>query len=127
MAWANLGTCYLNSGEMEQAAAHYRKAFELKDHVSEPEKFYLTAHYYDTALGDLVKAIETYELWKQTYPRQSVPYDNLALQYGKLGQYEKAAENGLAARQLNPKDPFASQNLVEAYVALNRLRPKRGP
>jgi eukaryotic-like serine/threonine-protein kinase len=125
MAWANLGTCYLNAGEMEQAAAHYRKAFELKDRVSEPEKFYLTAHYYDTALGDLIKAIETYELWKQTYPRQSVPYDNLAMQYGKLGQYDKAAANGVAARQLNPKDPFAIQNLVEAYIALNRLTEAR--
>ncbi len=125
MAYASLGTAYLNVGEIETAAGHYTKAFQLREQVSEPEKFYISAHYYDTAVGDLNKAIEIYELWKQTYPRESVPYDNVALQYQMLGQYDKALENARAAQQLNPKDLFASQNLVEACVALNRFDDAR--
>jgi eukaryotic-like serine/threonine-protein kinase len=121
MAWANLGTSYLNSGEMEQASECYRKAFELKDKVSEPEKFYITAHYYDSTLGDVGKAIETYELWKQTYPRDSAPVDNLSMYYAKLGQYDRALENALQARRVNPRDLFAIQNLAESYIALDRF------
>ncbi len=92
MAYALLGTTYHNLGEKNLAAVNTQKAFELREKVSERERFYIDSHYYDFVTGDLEKARQTYELWAQTYPRDSVPPTNLGVIYQSFGQYEKALE-----------------------------------
>ena len=121
MAYATLGVCYNNQGESELATENIKKAFELRDRVSEREKFYISAHYYDTVTGNIEKAIETYNLWKQTYPRETVPYDNLALRYAAIGQYEKSLAVCREARRLDPRDLYAYQNTAAAFLGLNRF------
>ncbi len=118
---ATLGTVYGNLGENTLASEHVRKAFELRDRVSERERLYITAHYYDTAEGEIHKALETYEQWKQTYPRDNVPRDNLAIYYSMIGQHEKALANALDVLRSDPRDLFAYQNLAVAYLASNRF------
>ncbi len=122
MAYATLGICYRNLGQGEVSDQTVAKAFELRDRASERERLYISAHYYDTVTGEIPKIIETYELWKQTYPRDNVPYDNLSLTYNQVGQFEKT----LALEQdemklVDSKDVYAFQNLASAYLALNRL------
>ena len=90
MAHARLGTYYSNSGEGLLALEHRTRAYELRERVSEPERLYITAHYYG-GLGDLQNQIETYELWKRTYPRDFTAPNNLAVIYNETGQPEKAA------------------------------------
>jgi eukaryotic-like serine/threonine-protein kinase len=121
LAHATLGTVYGNLGESQLSTEELKRAFELRDRVSERERFYISAHYYQSVIGKIEKAIETYELWKQTYPRDSVPYDNLALYYTMLGGFEKSRDNALAALKINPKDLYAYQNLAGAYLSLNRF------
>ena len=77
MAYASLGTSYSNLGETSLGAENTRKAYELRERVSEREKFYIESHYYSIVTGDLEKARRTYELWAQTYPRDWLPPDNL--------------------------------------------------
>ena len=98
-----------------------RKAFELKDRASEHEKLYISAHYYDEVEGNADKIVEIYEQWKQTYPRETLPWDNLALRYGGLGQHDKALANAAEAMRLDPKDNYAYQNLGDAYLTMNRF------
>ena len=98
-----------------------KKAFELKDRASEHEKLYIAAHYYDEVAGNSDKIIEIYEQWKRTYPRETLPWDNLALRYGGLGQHDKSLENASEALRLDPQDNFAYQNLADAYLSLNRI------
>jgi len=126
MAYATLGVCYQNLGQGEVADQSVAKAFELRERASEREKLYISTHYYDSALGEVSKTIETYDLWRQTYPRDSVPYDNLSLMYNRIGQYEKtvALEQDVL-RSVDPKDIYAYQNLASAYVGLNRLDEAR--
>ena len=38
MAYARLGTVYLNYGELETAESYRKKAFELKDRTSERDR-----------------------------------------------------------------------------------------
>jgi tetratricopeptide (TPR) repeat protein len=121
MAYATLGVVYNNSGESQQAEDNIRKAFDLRERVSERERFYISAHYYDTVTGEVDKTLETYEQWKHTYPRDTVPYDNLALRYAQIGQHEKSLANASDAMRLNPKDGYAYQNLAGAYANLNRF------
>jgi eukaryotic-like serine/threonine-protein kinase len=69
----------------------------------------------------LEKAIQTYEVWTQTYPLNSEPFGNLGVDYSYLGQYEKAVTASLEDLRLNPGSAAAYTNLVGLYPAVNRL------
>jgi tetratricopeptide (TPR) repeat protein/tRNA A-37 threonylcarbamoyl transferase component Bud32 len=122
-AWvyARMGTVYSNDNEFEKAKENTQKAYELRDRVSEQEKLYITEHYYQTVTGEADKEIEALELYKRTYPSDSTPYNNLAVSYALLGDFEKAAE---AARGCLPVDPNSNNCysvLESAYYSLNRF------
>ncbi len=119
VAYATLGVVYNNLGARALSNQALHKAFDLKDRASEREKFYISAHYYE-GVGDLLKAVEIYEQWKQSYPRDTTPNDNLALAYDALGQHDKALENAQRAMQIDNRDPFAYHNVADAYLALGR-------
>jgi len=120
MAWAVLGVVYSNMTDTQHARECLQKAFDLKDRASERERFYIAGHYYDTLQHQADQSIQLLEQWKQTYPRDGVPRDNLSLLYAALGQHEKSLANASEALQLDPKDPFAYQNQAAAYQNLNR-------
>ncbi len=120
MAWATLGVAANNQTDRKRAVECLRKAFDLKDRTSEREKYYISAHYYDSALHQTDQAISIYEQWKDTYPRDSVPRDNLSLLQQAIGQQEKALANALEAMKADPKDPYSYQNTAASYLALGR-------
>jgi tetratricopeptide (TPR) repeat protein len=120
MAYARLGTCYYNTGQSELAAQNTQKAFELKDRASERERLYITSHYYDTR-GDIDNTIQAYELFKQTYPRDSTPRTNLAGLYNNLGDFQRGVEEGLEAIRLSPDTWNAYANVGSAYAGLDRM------
>jgi serine/threonine protein kinase len=120
MAYARLGLAYSNQGEAGLAAENAAKAYALRDRVSEREKFYIDAHYQDIVSGDLIKAVQVYELWQQTYPRDVVPYTNLGVLYKQLGQPEKALNQALERFRLDPDSPTGYGNLSSFYRNLNR-------
>ncbi len=121
-AWvyARMGTVYSNAGESEPAKEYTRKAYELKDRVSEREKLYITEHYYQSVTGELDKEIETLELYARTYPSDSVPGNNLGVEYGQIGEFEKAAEAARHSRLADPNSASAYENLASAYAGLGR-------
>jgi eukaryotic-like serine/threonine-protein kinase len=120
MAYATLGTLYNNLGESEQSAEYLKKAFELRERVSELERLYLSSHYYDFVTGEQDKVIETLELWKKTYPRDWTPRNNLSLTYELMGQPEKGLADAREALRLNPDHPFGYVNLAGTYLQMNR-------
>jgi tetratricopeptide (TPR) repeat protein len=120
-AYSALGVSYSNLREPGLASENLRKAYDLRDRVSEREKFRITATYYLLVTGELEKAIQNYELWAQTYPRSSEPYGNLGVDYTFLGDYEKAVAASLEDLRLNPGSAAAYTNLVGLYSALDRL------
>src|SRR6266446_4232059 len=122
MAYASLGTTYHNLGEKELAAENTRRAFELRAKVSEREKFYIESHYHHFVTGDLEKAKQVYELWMQTYPRESVPPMNLGVVYQTLGQYEKSLQEYREALRLAPNDVLNYGNLMTVLVNMNRAK-----
>jgi eukaryotic-like serine/threonine-protein kinase len=122
MAYANLGTAY---GDLLQepgrSAENVSKAFALRDRVSERERFNITVSYYDNVTGELDKAVQTNEQWVKAYPRDSSAHNGLATAYEFLGQYEKEATEELETIRLGPGDATDYSNLMEAYIALDRL------
>ncbi len=93
LAHARLGTVYSNIGQGAQAVEHRTRAYELRDRVSERERLYITAHYYNGVARDNNKALETYDIWKQAYPRDAVPYVNSGRLYAARGETDKALES----------------------------------
>jgi tetratricopeptide (TPR) repeat protein/predicted Ser/Thr protein kinase len=122
LAYAWLGLSYVNIGEPSIAADYTRKAYELRDRASEPEKYFISASFHKEVTGNMEKAEQTCELWIQAYPRSEIPHDFLSgAIYPAVGQYEKGVEAGREAVRLKP-DFFASYSLLMFnYIALNRL------
>jgi serine/threonine protein kinase/tetratricopeptide (TPR) repeat protein len=120
MGYARLGAVYSNLGQSELSEASRQKAFGLRDRASEHEKLYIMSHYYVDS-GQLDKGITALELYKQTYPRDSTPYNNLAVVYNQMGQYENALENARQAVQLDPDSASGYSNVGFAYAGLNRV------
>src|ERR1700694_2455630 len=73
IAYTLLGWDYSKMGETSLAAENARKAYELRDRVSEREKLEIESNYHHFVTGDLEKARQTDELWAQTYPRHKRP------------------------------------------------------
>jgi eukaryotic-like serine/threonine-protein kinase len=122
MAYASMGASYYNLGETNSAAENTRKAYELRDRVSQREKFYIESHYHNYVTGDLETTLQAYQLWEQSYPRDSIPFNNSGQVFQNLGQYEKALEETRAAFRLTPEDGLSYGNLMTAYVQLDRYQ-----
>src|SRR4029077_2503404 len=125
MAYARLGTNYSNLGQTARAAENARKAYELRERVSEREKLYITSHYEDYVTGNLEAARKAYELWAQTYPRDDTPTGNLSFIYGNLGDYDKALAASQEALTLSPGSGLSYTNLAVGYLTVNRLDEAR--
>ena len=103
MAYATMSAVYCNLNEGGRGAENARKAYDLREKVSERERFSIEARYYLNATGELEKAAQTYELWRQTYPRDSRALLELGIHLRQLlGNWEKALEEYLEALRLDP-------------------------
>jgi serine/threonine protein kinase/tetratricopeptide (TPR) repeat protein len=120
-AYKNLGEAYFFTAQRDRAAEPFTKAFDLRERVSEREKFNITARYYQHVVGDVDKTLETLELWKQTYPRQWQPRYDLASFYNNVGQHEKAVEEAQEAIRLNLHGLLPYSQLANAFAQLNRF------
>ena len=121
MAYAALGTAYGGIGESRLALENTTKAYDLRERVSEREKFYISSHYEEYVTGHSEKAAQIYEIWAQTYPRDVVPVGRLGFYYFGLGQYEKSLAAGRRALELAPNRGLPYELLVSSYLCLDRL------
>jgi tetratricopeptide (TPR) repeat protein len=121
MAYSRLGVTYFGVGQPTRARDYSAKAFQLRGRVTEHERLYIESHYYHFATGQLEKAAQVYEQWKQLYPHDSVPSGNLAVIGCNFGNYEAGvAEYGEALRK-DPDASYSYTDLAEALLNLNRV------
>jgi eukaryotic-like serine/threonine-protein kinase len=120
-AYALLGLEYANLGQPSRAAENLEKAYQLRDRVSEREKLRISANYYYIVTGELEKEAQTYQLWMQSYPNDSVPHGNLGANYSALGQYDQALPEIKQGIALAPDGVVGYENLAITYLALGQL------
>lgn len=120
MAWSALATQYYNLSEYKTASQLYRKAFDLSTHVSAKENLIIRARYYAEGQQDLQQGIKVYQLWAETYPNDWVPWEGLADEYTRLGQYNDAIPAGQHALALEPNRPIIYSVLARAYKRAGR-------
>ena len=120
VAYASLGLTYANLGQASLAAENVKKAYDLRERVSERERYRISALYYSYVTGELEQAMQVYELWAKSYPQDAIPPGNLGYIYTQLGQYEKSLAETMESQRLEP-DVVGYFNLTELYLALNRV------
>jgi len=124
IAYAGLSVSYGNLGQASVAAEYARKAYDLRDRVSERERYRISALYFERVTAEVEKATQAYELWAKSYPRDAVPLVNLGSLYSNLGQWDKSIVETAAAMKLEPTIVSYS-NLTNGYIAVNRLDDAR--
>jgi serine/threonine protein kinase/tetratricopeptide (TPR) repeat protein len=120
-AYALLGLNYSNLGQPSRAAENLERAYQLRDRVSEREKLRISANYYFIVTGELEKEAQTYQLWMQSYPNDSVPHGNLGANYSALGQYDQALPELKQGIALAPTGVVGYQNLGLVELALGQV------
>jgi len=119
-AW--LGIWYTSIGEPSTAAGYTRKAYELRDRVSEPEKYFISAIYFKEVTGNLEKAEQTCKVFMQAYPRAEMPHSYLSAGiYPAMGRYDGVVSEAREAIGLKPDFSAPYAFLMEGYIELNRF------
>jgi tetratricopeptide (TPR) repeat protein len=78
LAYAWLGVSYNDIGELHMDVESTRKAYEVRERASEPEKYFITARFHKVVTGNMGKAQEALLLWIQDYPRMALPHQWLS-------------------------------------------------
>jgi eukaryotic-like serine/threonine-protein kinase len=121
LAYADKAISYGNLGETELSTETMKKAYELRDRVSEREKFRLTAYYYGIVTGELDKEMEVYRVWSQSYPREVDPHINTGVDCALLGQPDKAVAELQKASNLDPDCMLCLSDLSVYYMMADRF------
>jgi eukaryotic-like serine/threonine-protein kinase len=125
LAYSGLSANYSNLGESSLAIENAKKAYELRERVSELEKFAIESNYHTMVTGDLEKARQTEELWVQTYPRNPGPHFALGNLYNSLGQHEKGLAEARESFRLSSRESLDYAYLAFAYGTVGRLEEAR--
>jgi tetratricopeptide (TPR) repeat protein len=121
-AYASLGGSYMNLEQPSLAMPNYRKAFGLRDRVSERERFYVEGMYYLNVTGELDKAAQVLTAYAQAYPNDADAHGYLSFALYQLGQWEKSATESRESLRLNPENGIISSLLIADYLLLDRLK-----
>jgi tetratricopeptide (TPR) repeat protein len=120
LAHAKLGVVYANVGRAADARASMRKAFDLRDKVSEYERLYIQWAHYTRGEPDDAKAKQALDLLTTQYPRDFAAKHNLGLYLSNRGQLEEAVVQYKAAHELAPNEPLPASNLSTLLFNLGR-------
>jgi len=125
LGYRYLALSYSNLGQATRASENAKKAFDLRERVSEGERYAIDVFYYAFVTGELEKANQVYEQWKQSYPRNDIPPRDLGDNYMRLGQWDKALRETQESMRLEPNSIVTVTNLAWMQLALNRTAEAR--
>jgi eukaryotic-like serine/threonine-protein kinase len=121
IAYAQLGSCYSNLQEEELASEFFSKAFELREHATEPERLYISGRYFDVVTAEMEKGAGIYKLWTEIYPNDWRGHNAMSNDANMLGRYALAAVAADRAIALEPNHSYGYTNRAVALLGLNRL------
>jgi DNA-binding winged helix-turn-helix (wHTH) protein/tetratricopeptide (TPR) repeat protein len=120
-AYMSLATTYLNRGDTDHASIYYKKAYDLRDHVSEGERLTIEAVYFANGIGDEEEAIRRIKQFVSIYPTTNTAWVTLTNTYTELGEYPEAVDAGEHALHNDPHSGIAAEVLARAYERANRF------
>jgi len=109
MAWRRMGAYMSSNAQLvnemrDEGVAALKRAYALRDRLSERERYHVEAIYWSNAMGDRERAITSYLALLEKYPDDATALNNIAVTYGLLGRfaerddaYRRAIATGQAA------------------------------
>jgi serine/threonine protein kinase len=120
MAYARLGVAYENEGAIAKGVAYLKKAYDLRERVTEHERIYIESQYAFQQF-DLPKALQSYKLFVDTYPRDGAAWNNLAILDLTIGNFEEGATDFQKGWELAKWDNIAATNAAGSFISIDRL------
>jgi len=118
MAWRSVAMAFNNLGRRPAKLEAITKAFELRDKLSERERYTIEADYYKSWEKTYDKAMEAYKKLLELYPDDTIGNTNLGILYFELEEFDKAIAHYETRIQNNPDDRLGTWNLIETYEAM---------
>ena len=125
MAHASLGIASSSLGETVLAAQSATRAWQLRDRVTDRERFFVDFTYDRQVTGNLERAYQILESWLRMYPRGEPPNNALSLLGGLsthgTGRFERAIEASLKQISIDPDFGLSYGSLASTYFLLDRF------
>ncbi len=121
-AYVLLSVDKLNSGRLKESRTYIQKAFDLRQHVSERERFVIEAEYYQmTSERNWDKAIDAFTKLLSLYPWDGTGNGDLGFTYFKMEEWDKAIERYEVLRRYNVSDSVTYFMLSANYLGKGRV------
>jgi eukaryotic-like serine/threonine-protein kinase len=125
LALAQLSGTYANTWQSTLAPEWSRRAFELRDRVSERERYVISWRYYRDATQAWDKGLELAREWTAAFPRESEAFNSVGYASLSLAQYRKAMGPLRESMRLDPRFFAPVLNLLWTQTALNQFGEAR--
>jgi serine/threonine protein kinase/predicted Zn-dependent protease len=116
MAYRSMAAAYYNMGFRPARKNALQKAFELRDRVSNRERFLIEGDYYWASEKTLDKAIKAFRGLLEVYPDDSIGVTNLGGVYSNLEEWDRALELYKIRFQDKPVNFIVYSNIIETYM-----------
>jgi tetratricopeptide (TPR) repeat protein len=122
LAWRKLGTQQMNEASPRSVwGPPLARAFELRDRLSERERYLAAASYYGYLTREPEKSLPAYESMLKLDPDDVYALNNGALELIELGEYARAEEMVLRAIEIQPQLRFLYMTAMAAQTL--QIRP----
>ena len=120
LAYAALGSASAALNQTPLAASALKKAYELRNRMTEPTQFRVEDLYYADVTGEQEKALAVLLQWEQTFQSDFLVHNNLSASLDALGQPDRAADEAREAARLLPT-PWSYRTWMFRSIAADRL------
>jgi serine/threonine protein kinase/Tfp pilus assembly protein PilF len=119
MAYRTMAHSYENLGYGAEASDRLKSAFDLRDHVSDRERYYIQGAFYGQSEETYDQAITAYKELLELYPEDEIGNTNIGWLYIMLEQWDKAIEHLEILRKNKDK-------AIQTYEALATIYQAKG-
>jgi len=120
-AYEGLSIGYYSRQDRVQAAQAIQKAYDLRAHTTERERFTIEIAYNTYGSFDWEAAVTAMSLFNETYPNNASNWFSLSRMYTQLGRTQEAVEAGEYGYRLAPRSGTGAEILARAYERANRF------
>jgi serine/threonine protein kinase/Flp pilus assembly protein TadD len=117
MAYRSMAVSYSNLLMFSEAKKYIRKAFELRDRLSDRERYLIEGEFFRNTEMTYDQAIEAYTKLLKLYPDDTIANTNLGILYADLEEWDKAISQYGEQIGRRDKSSFPYINQSEAYMA----------
>jgi tetratricopeptide (TPR) repeat protein/predicted Ser/Thr protein kinase len=123
-AFSLLRIVHSNRGDAGSARYYATKAYELRDKASERERLRLMAAYETQVLGNVERALKTYDQFRRMYPKDYIAWNGTAVTHRSLGRFEDSLKEFQHVITMRAK-PLNVAQLSQAYLNAGQIAEAR--